>query len=187
MQLSVFLSTTKYFSEDAVKHLDAAFSHIEIPKGEIVNIGSRHSPKLYFIQEGLLRTYYLQDGKDITHFFFDRDSFLAPINSIYYNESERYEFEALEDCSIRVIDYQAFLILEEKYPKLTRIMLDFALQMLDIFSQKLNLLQFQTAYDRYQLFLKMYPRLLNRVSLGSTASFLGVTQQTLSVIRARKK
>ena len=86
-----------------------------------------------------------------------------------------------------MIPYTDFLKLEEQFPRLSRLVLEFTFQMLDIFSQKLNLLQFQTAYDRYKLFLEMYPNLQNRVSLGSTASFLGITQQTLSVIRGKKK
>ncbi|MEL6652265.1 MAG: hypothetical protein AAFQ87_15800, partial [Bacteroidota bacterium] len=118
---------------------------------------------------------------------FGEGYFIAPVYSIYFNQSERYEWEAVEACRVKVVSYETFLDLEERYPKLTRVLLDFAIHMLDLFSQKLNLLQFQTAYDRYHLFLEMYPNLHNRVSLGSIASFLGVTQQTLSVIRGKKK
>ena len=126
-------------------------------------------------------------SKDITHFYFDENYFIAPVNSIYYNKSERYEWEAVEACKVKVIRYEDFLLLCERFPKLTHIILEFSILMLDIFSQKLNLLQFETAFDRYNSFLEMYPNLQNRVSLGSVASFLGVTQQTLSVIRAKKK
>ncbi|MEL6393487.1 MAG: Crp/Fnr family transcriptional regulator, partial [Bacteroidota bacterium] len=127
-----------------------------------------------------------QDGKDITHFFFDENHFIAPINSIIYNKTERYNWEALETCQVKVIPYDDFLRLEDRFPKLSRLTLEFMMYLLDLFSQKLNLLQFQSASDKYELYLDMHPNLTNRVSLGSIASFLGITQQTLSVVRAKK-
>ena len=80
-----------------------------------------------------------------------------------------------------------FVRSREQFPKLTRLILEFAFYMLDLFSQKLNLLQFQSATERYHLFLEMYPNLEGRISLGHTASFLGITRQTLSVVRAKKR
>ena len=53
-------------------------------------------------------------------------------------------------------------------------------------SDSLYTIKFQTAQERYELLLKNYPQILLRVSLGHVASFLGITQQTLSVIRAGK-
>ncbi|MEO0628124.1 MAG: Crp/Fnr family transcriptional regulator, partial [Bacteroidota bacterium] len=92
----------------------------------------------------------------------------------------------LETCQVKVIPYDDFLRLEDRFPKLSRLTLEFMMYLLDLFSQKLNLLQFQSASDKYELYLDMHPNLTNRVSLGSIASFLGITQQTLSVVRAKK-
>ncbi|MEM6347207.1 MAG: Crp/Fnr family transcriptional regulator [Bacteroidota bacterium] len=187
MELLSFLQYKRLFSEEECITIDSAFERETIPKGEVIHRVNRYSKKLLFIETGLLRVFYLKDGKDITHFYFEENFFLAPVNSIYYNKAERYEWEAVEACQVKVILFEDFLTLGERFPRLIRITLDFSLQMMDLFSQKLNLLQFQTAYDRYHFFLEMYPNLHNRVSLGSIASFLGVTQQTLSVIRSRKK
>lgn len=187
MELLTYLKHTNLFSDEECITLDAAFDRTIIPKGTVIQKVNRYSKRLLFIESGLFRIYYVDDGKDITHFFFDENHFIAPVNSIYYNRSERYEWETLETCNVKIIQYDDFLKLGEQYPKLIRIVLDFSIKMLDIFSQKLNLLQFQTAADRYSIFLDMYPNLNNRVSLGSVASFLGITQQTLSVIRSKKR
>ena len=53
-------------------------------------------------------------------------------------------------------------------------------------TDKLYAIKFQTAQERYQLLLENYPEIILRVSLGHIASLLGITQQTLSVIRAGK-
>lgn len=187
MELVSFLANKGLFTEEECMAIDAAFDRAIIPKGTVIQKVNRYSKRLLFIESGLFRIFYVEDGKDITHFFFDENYFIAPINSIYFNKSERYEWETLETCTVKIIQFEDFLKLGEQYPKLIRIGLDFSIQMLDLFSQKLNLLQFQTAADRYSIFLEMYPNLNNRVSLGSVASFLGITQPTLSVIRSKKK
>ncbi|MEM0994919.1 MAG: Crp/Fnr family transcriptional regulator [Bacteroidota bacterium] len=187
MNIHAFLQSKRLFTEEECNTIVGAFKSELIPKDTVILEMNKYSRKVLFIESGLLRTYYLKDGKDITHFFFDEDHFIAPINSIFHNKSERYIWEALEACEVKVILYEDFMKLTEQFPKLSRLLLDFAIHMLDLFSQKLDLIQFQTAYDRYNTFLAMYPNLQNRVSLGSTASFLGITQQTLSVIRRQKK
>ena len=187
MDLLAYLTNKKTLTPEVCTSIDAAFQSEVIPKGDIIQKVNRFSERLLFIESGLVRVFFLKEGKDITHFFFDENYFIAPINSIFYNKSERYEWEALETCQVKTIRYEDFLILGEQYPKLINIALEFSMQLLDLFSHKLNLLQFEKAPDRYQQFLEMYPNLNNRVSLGDTASFLGITQQTLSVIRAQTK
>ena len=46
-------------------------------------------------------------------------------------------------------------------------------------------LQFQTAQERYNQIIKTNPRLIQRATLGHIASYLGITQETLSRIRAK--
>jgi CRP-like cAMP-binding protein len=47
-------------------------------------------------------------------------------------------------------------------------------------------LQFLDAKQRYQKLLNLYPDITNRLSLGNIASYLNITQETLSRIRAGK-
>mgnify|MGYP001792265731 CR=1 FL=1 len=187
MNLHDFLQSKRLFTAEECKIIDTAFQREIIPKGAMIYESNPYSKRMLFIESGLLRIFFLQDGKDITHFFFDEDYFIAPINSILYNKTERYQWEAIESCRVKVIPYEDFLTLKNRVPRLSQLTLEFALHMLDVFSQKLNQLQFHTAYDRYRIFLDLYPNLHNRVSLGSVASFLGITQQTLSVIRSKKR
>ncbi|HAA11224.1 MAG TPA: hypothetical protein DCE41_05785 [Cytophagales bacterium] len=187
MELLSFLKQSGLFTDEDCVTIDNAFERERFPKGTEIPIYTKYSQHLFFIESGLLRTYYVQDGKDITHFFFDENGFIAPVNSIFFNKTDRYDWEAIEPCQVKAIPYPHFLALEERYPRLARLLFDFAIVMLDLFSQKLNLLQFQSAAVRYEAFMTMFPHLNNRVSLGSVASFLGISQQTLSVVRGQKK
>ncbi|MEM1357828.1 MAG: Crp/Fnr family transcriptional regulator [Bacteroidota bacterium] len=187
MNLHAFLREKNFFTEEECDTIEGAFTKATIPKGEVIVRFNQFSGRVLFIEKGLLRIFYLQDGKDITHFFFNENNFIAPINSILGRGAERYQWEALEACEVSIIPYDEFWKLEERFPRLSRLVMEFAFHMLDLFSEKLNILQFQSAAERYSYFLEMYPELTNRISLGSTASFLGITQQTLSVIRGKKK
>jgi hypothetical protein len=53
-------------------------------------------------------------------------------------------------------------------------------------SGKLYSIQFQTALERYKSLIESHPDILLRAPLGHVASYLGITQQTLSVIRSER-
>ena len=57
---------------------------------------------------------------------------------------------------------------------------------IEIFSKfvhKLNAIQFQTARERYDYMISEFPNIVHHVPLGHIASYLGMTQETLSRIR----
>lgn len=83
MELLSYLKHTNHFSEEECITLDAAFDRAIIPKGTVIQKVNRYSKRLLFIESGLLRVFYVDDGKDITHFFFDENYFIAPVNSIF--------------------------------------------------------------------------------------------------------
>ena len=185
MEFHKYLEGKNLFTADQCSKIVASFRSESFQKGDKIIKPGATSDRLIFIESGLVRAYQDKDGKDITHFFFSEDHFIAPANTLLYNKAERYELEALENCEIKTIRYMEFLGLGEKYPRLMTIALEFAIKMCDFLSYKLDIVKFERAYDKYNRFLEMYPNLKNRVSLGDTASFLGITQQTLSVVRGQ--
>ena len=96
--------------------IDEAFKSDIISKGTVIQKVNQFSNRILFIESGLLRVFYVDDGKDITHFFFEENHFVAPILSIYQNTPERYEWESIETCQVRVIAHEDFLKLEDQFP-----------------------------------------------------------------------
>jgi CRP-like cAMP-binding protein len=156
------------------------------PKGKILLLPGRLSNKMIFIEKGLIRAYYVKDGKEITHLFFEENDFSAPIESIFYNKPSRYGWEVLNDTTIRVlnyIDFEQLLIDIEGMERFVRMIF---INTLKLTSDRLYSLQFQTAEDRYKFMMQEHPNIILRAPLGHIASYLGITQQTLSVIRGKK-
>ncbi|GAB3264997.1 Crp/Fnr family transcriptional regulator [Larkinella harenae] len=187
MELLSFLKQRVTVLPDMETVLDQAFKREEYPKHHKVLQPGNRSQKVFFIEKGLARTYYLKDdGKDITHFFFAENSFSMPIESVFYDNDSPYGLELLEPSIIRSITYadlEKYIEQSDALEKLMRLLL---IDVLRAFSDRFNALQFQTAQERYRIMLETYPDILLRAPLGHIASYLGITQQTLSVIRAQR-
>ena len=128
----------------------------------------------------------MEDGKDITHYFFDEDNFTVSFESVFFNRPHPYGQQALEETTLRIIPYSKLDELCNNIPTFKDYRLRIALQEVSMLSDKIYSLQFQSAEQRYKNLLDKFPGVLLRAPLGHIASYLGITQQTLSVIRARK-
>ncbi|PWK27942.1 CRP-like cAMP-binding protein [Arcicella aurantiaca] len=168
----------------------ALAQHIQIstfPKGHQLVKEGQHSDKLFLILKGSAKAYYLKDGKVITDWFAFENDFICAINSYFLFIPSPHFIELLEDSTLLTLRRDDMLKLCDQYhevERLTRITITKTMLQLQ---QRVVSLQFETAQQRYQSLLSIYPNIENRVPLGDIASFLGITQETLSRIRASKK
>jgi len=180
--LNEHLKLTEEFSEK----IDTIFRPEHVKKGEILFRPEGFSQKIIFIEEGLIRTYYLKDGKDITYLFLSENSFLTPVECVFYNKPAPYGWEALEGCEIRTAPYRDFELFFSQVPGMEKFIRMLLINVLYTVSEKLYSIQFQTAQERYKSLIESHPNILLRAPLGHVASYLGITQQTLSVIRSSR-
>jgi CRP-like cAMP-binding protein len=159
----------------------------ELPKKRLLHDEGQICQRIYFVEKGLVRAfYYKDDGKDITDWFAPENSFITAVDSFFQQKPSRYFLELLEDSVLYSLTYTELESLYNTDPQLERLG---RLILLEVFEKSVNrtiALQFQTAQERYQSFAQTYPTLLQRAPLGHIASFLGITQETLSRVRARK-
>ena len=106
------------------------------------------------------------------------DSFFQQTPSLYY-------LEVLEDSILYSISKKEIDKLFDKYPKMEKLGRLVSTEMLTRVVNKLNAIQFQTARERYDYMLAEFPDIAYQVSLGHIASYLGMTQETLSRIRSK--
>jgi len=151
----------------------------------LVNEGT-YSDQLYFIVEGGVKAYYLKDGKTITDWFAFENDFICAINSFFTNVPSPHYIETLEDSAILAIKRDDVDRLCEQHHDFERLgRLGVTRTMLRL-QRRVVALQFETAQNRYQNLLEVYPDIELRVPLGDIASHLGITQETLSRIRSRR-
>jgi CRP-like cAMP-binding protein len=141
---------------------------------------------IYFIRKGMARIYYYKDGTDITESFSFENDIIARVESLFTGNPSRKAIQVLEDSEIIAIDAGKLFALYDKYPGIERLFRKiFEAGHVDTVN-RIEGIQFHTAEERYKALLEEAPDLLKRVPLKHIASYLGITQVSLSRIRGHK-
>lgn len=168
------------------ERLSADFQQIGVDKGKVLlNVGSR-ADYLYFIEKGILHNYYYHNGKKITSWFYVEGQFITSWFSFYTRKGSFEEIEALENAllyRISYTDYQKIITDFPDFGNFARQLNEDMLVAIDLFSKSWS---FLSAKERYELFQNYFPKTESRVKLGLIASFLGISQETLSRIRGQR-
>ena len=186
MLLIPYLKTTFGLTDDLLEKVEQVAVTKMFAKKEVVLDTDNYSRNVFFIEEGLVRMFYYKSGKDITHYFFSEKTFAAGTESVFYHKKSIYGIEALEVTTITLIPFDIIAGLASHSIAVNRLVQSILLQTLMGFSMRLQSLQFETAQERYQKLMEEHPDILLRAPLGDIASYLGISQQTLSVIRSQR-
>ena len=141
---------------------------------------------IYFITKGIGRIYYFKDGIDVTESFAFENNIIARIESLFTGKPSRKAIQVLEDAEIIAINANSLFKLYDTFPEIERLFRKiFEAAYVDTVN-RIESIQFHTAEERYQTLLEQAPNVIKRVPLKYIASYLGITQQSLSRIRALK-
>lgn len=156
-------------------------------KGECLEKAGTIPRSFYFIYQGLVRSYTLsKEGKEITKIFFDKGGFPGNIVSLLQNEESIFFIQALEDTAYLELDYKQYRKLIYENIEIARFHIAYIERHWIIEKEPQDIsLRSEEAYERYLKFTENYPNLINRISLGQIASYLGITQTQLSRIRKK--
>ena len=184
MDITDFLSTIVPFTDDELKDIVSHFEKETVLKNQTLVRQGEICKTLYFIEKGMGRSYYLnENGKEITQWFFGVGKFMSSVDSFFQQTPSLYYLEVLEDATLYCISKEDLDQLFAKYHKMETMGRLVTTEMLTKMVNKLNAIQFQTARERYDYMLAEFPDIAYQVPLRHIASYLGMTQETLSRIR----
>lgn len=169
--------------KSALKNLGAVLKQVELTKGELVITEGKVCQHVYFLEKGCLRGYYNLDGKEVTYWFAFENNFVTSFFSFITRKPAIENIQVLEDCTLWAITYEDLQRLYARHSdieRLGRIMHERYYVMLE---ERFVSNHFKEAKERYDNLLTHSPHILQRVPLGHVASYLGITQETLSRIR----
>lgn len=142
----------------------------------------------YFVLEkGIIRSYIHRNEKEINVWFGAENQVFGSILPMYNNKPSPENIQFLEDAKVYAISVDDLENLYKIYPELNLIGRKIAEELCVILEERINSLHFETATERYQNLILQMPYLLQRVNLGHIASYLGITQETLSRIRSSER
>ena len=141
---------------------------------------------IYFIKSGIARIYYYKDGIDITEYFAFENNIIARAESLFTGKPSKKAIQVLEDSEIIAINAPQLFKLYDAHPQIERLFrLIFEAAYIDTI-HRVESIQFCSAKERY-LALLQETELVKRLPLKHIASYLGITQVSLSRIRASVK
>lgn len=159
---------------------------IHVKKGDIlVHEGSRSSD-LWFVAKGVIRARYTNEGKQICDWFAFENDFMFAISSFYQDAPSMHQIDMLSDGILLQTsrsDIESMCDAHHVFERIGRLSATEAMIRLQ---EKIVSIQFETAHKKLENLLKARPNIYQLVPLGDIASYLGMTQETLSRIRAEQ-
>lgn len=155
-------------------------------KGELVHNANTICTRSHFIQKGLLRTYFIKDGREISEYFSEEGEWVNSPRSFIQRKPDIYYIDAIENTEAFSLHINDLGYLFDNFPEMERYA---RLSMGTVFghlTERITSLRFTTAKEKYLHFREIYKDVYHRIPLGMVASYLGITQETLSRIRAEK-
>ncbi len=155
-------------------------------KGECIVKQGEICKHLFFLNEGLAKICFAKNGKEFVMRFFWQQRIFTVFDSYINQMPSEFMLVAIEPCTVTLISHTKMEILCKKH----HCMETFFRKLVSIppvrMTRRISDMLEENAAERYNLFVKEYKEILQRISLGDTANYLGITQQSLSRIRAKK-
>jgi CRP-like cAMP-binding protein len=185
LALSDILLATYPLPPASLDKLLALAEYVELPKSTVLFRDDALAHHVYVLQRGLARVYARRADREVTFWFSEAGGVLVSMRG-YTEQTVSYEtMELLEDSGLFRLNMRALHALYREDIHLAnwgRVLVERVWQQTE---QQLIARQFRTAEERYADLLHHSPHLLHRVALGHIASYLGITQVTLSRVRAK--
>lgn len=153
-------------------------------RGEVILREGEECTCMYYVDSGMVRQYYFKNGKDVTEHFSFEGRIVMCIESLLKHVPSQIIIESLETTQLYALPRKKLLEAIEYTPELGilyRKILEHAL----ISSQHhADSQRFENAQERYERLLKEKPEIILRAPMIHVASFLQMTPETLSRVRA---
>jgi CRP-like cAMP-binding protein len=140
---------------------------------------------IYFVQKGLARIYYYKDGNDITESFAFENSLIARVESLFTGIPSKKGIQVIEVAEFIGIPSSSLFELYDLHHDIERLFRKIFESAYVDTVKRIESLQFHSAEERYKALLLESPNILQKVPLKHIASYLGITQVSLSRIRAK--
>ncbi len=182
----------KYFqslsplSKEAQVAISQISAIVTVQKNENLQPIGHTCKTIYFLKKGLARIYYFKDDIDITESFSFENNIVVRFESLIAGQPSKKGIQALENSEFIAISAAKLFKLYDKFPEIERLFRKITENSLVENINRVESIQFNTAEERYKALLKDAPDVLKRVPLKYVASFLGITQVSLSRIRGQK-
>lgn len=185
-ELTNFIRRNIDINDEDLKTVLSYFQSVKKHKNEILLPKGKNSQVSYFVIKGCLRLFYLdEEGKDITRYIAFENQFATELVSFITNQPAQEAIQVIENSELLYITHEDFRHLMTIVP----VWKDFYSIYLEkaYVNNAKRLISFTTlnASERYKKLFKINPDIVKRLPNKVVASYINISQETLSRIKAK--
>ncbi len=182
---TVFQSIARYIplSEELKVALQKRMLRQTFKKKDLVLDADTVCKSSFFIEKGIMRLFFLKDGKEITEFFCSENEWMNSPKSFMLQIPDQYYIDVVEDTIAWQLNVADLVYLFEHFPEMEKYARMDMGSTFGYIMERLASIRFTTAAEKYQHFLTTYSDMYHRIPLGMVASYVGIAQETLSRLR----
>ncbi|MCJ8311490.1 MAG: Crp/Fnr family transcriptional regulator [Saccharospirillaceae bacterium] len=187
-ELNDYLSSLNCFSPEQVDSISQLFKKQEIKKNETLVNTNEMWDQVVFIEQGLLRLYYLTpEGKEFNKGFFADKNLVWPMSTIAREEPSRFTVCSLENCQLWVAPFDLFESMIQQMQKWPEFSLPFVENLLNLKIRREAQFLLNDASSRYSQIQSEMSDYIQRIPDYHIASYLGITHIAFSRLRKSVK
>lgn len=154
-------------------------------KGALLQSAGDSKSLTFYVKAGLLRSYIIDSkGKEHIFMFAPEGWIIADVESLEYGKPVELYIDCLEDSEVVILEKELLFNAEVSKEMIIK-NANLLYRRMGVLQRRVLMLMSAPAVDRYEYFLEAYPNLAYRVPQRMIATYLGVTPQVLSTIRAK--
>jgi CRP-like cAMP-binding protein len=183
-KLRAFISQTILIPRETVEEIVAFFQPVELKKDAFFIREGKLNEHYLFLEEGFIRAFTFDlEGNEVTTEFYTENQIVFEVGSFFQKTTSREDFQALEHSFGWYITYEQLQILFHSVPMFREFGRMILVKGFISFKQRTLSLINETAEKRYDTLIKERPQVIQKAPLKYIASYLGITDSSLSRIR----
>ncbi len=174
-------------SDEFINELSERIETVEFKQGDVVHDAYEVCKHSHFIVSGIFRLYYIKpDGKEVSEFFASEQEWINSPVSFMQQKVDDYYIDVIEDATALALQVEDLVYMFDHFPEMERYArLDMGSFFGHVMSRMASM-RFTTADEKYVHFCQSHAAIYQRIPLHMVASYIGVTQETLSRVRSKK-
>ncbi|AOM75767.1 Crp/Fnr family transcriptional regulator [Pedobacter steynii] len=171
-------------SDEVFHSLNRDFNPLTLSMNQILISAEQLPDRIFFIQKGLLRGYYMGEKEPVTTWFAGPDQFIIP-NNFFSQEPCNEYIQSLEDCSLLSISHHSCLKMSLESNDIAKIFYKLLEEKQLLSDARERMLRIPNAEKRYLSMTKLMPVLHRNVKDDTLASYMNVTRRHLERIKIK--
>lgn len=165
--------------------LENVFKKAYFSKGALIEKENSIAQNLYFISDGYIRTYYHDEGNEITTQVLGKNNFITSFESFVMHTISNENIQCLTDCEVLYITKSDYTMLNNESTFWASFCKQLYEKTITFHRQRINDLLTLTAEKRYLKLLEKQPEVIQNVPIQYVASYIGIKPESLSRIRKK--